>query len=83
MYAPLDFRLVIGPEPTLTNLQQNKAATDRHGFPPGSKNQSVLMRDHSWSKVAHWVAQNGLKIVLLCVFRPEFRLTPSTDRMRN
>jgi hypothetical protein len=37
MYAPLDFRLVIGPEPTLTNLQQNKAATDRHGFPPDQK----------------------------------------------
>lgn len=32
MYAPLDFRFVIGPEPTITNLQQNKAATDRHGF---------------------------------------------------
>jgi len=28
----LDFRLVIGPEPTITNLQQNKAATARHGF---------------------------------------------------
>jgi hypothetical protein len=32
MYAPLDFRLVIGPEPAITNLQQNQAATDRHGF---------------------------------------------------
>src|SRR6202049_1884773 len=25
MYAPLDFRLVIGPEPTLTNLQQKQS----------------------------------------------------------
>jgi hypothetical protein len=54
MYAPLDFRLVIGPEPTLTNLQQNKAATDRHGFHPGSKNKSVFMRANSWSRVTHF-----------------------------
>ena len=32
----------------------------------------MFVRANSWSRVAHCEAQNGLKIVLLCLFRPEF-----------
>jgi hypothetical protein len=53
MYAPLDFRLVIGPEPTITNLQQNKAATDRHGFARIKKTNPCLCAN-SWSRVTHF-----------------------------
>jgi hypothetical protein len=57
MYAPLDFRLVIGPEPTLTNLQQNKAATDRHGSPPIKK----PIRAHACPFVVEGYSLGGAK----------------------
>jgi hypothetical protein len=74
MYAPLDFRLVISPEPTLTNLQQNKAAADRHGSPPDQKTNPCSWVPIRGRGLLALVAQNGLKIVLLCFFRLDLGL---------
>jgi len=69
MYAPLDFRFVIGPEPTITNLQQNKAATDRHGFARIKKDpRSCVPIRGRWLLLgsAKWPSK-----VHFCVFRQE------------
>jgi len=78
MYAPLDFRFVIGPEPTITNLQQDKAATDRHGF-ARIKNKSLFMCQFVAEGYSLWWRKMALKILLLCAFRPKVEPKPSSN----
>jgi len=67
MYAPLDFRFVIGPEPTITNLQQNKAATARHGFARIKKQIRVHACQFLVEGYSLWWRKMAVKISLLCL----------------
>jgi hypothetical protein len=82
MYAPLDFRLVIGPE-----LYDHQFTTKQSGhgsswIRPDQKTNPCSCVPIRGRGLLTLVAQNALKISL-CVFRPEFKPKPSSDRIRN